>query len=321
MRDDYGQGQNEHQQQQQPLKRSRMDGDHGGRYSYSSSDRGGWYERSGRSDYRTRNSDGGQARGNHNGVGGNLGGGISDRHGRGNNGRISHVPSQGYEYHRQQDPRMGNEKYPPQLDRSRDGNRSRDHDRDWDRDRTRDRNRDREGDRDRDHNRDHNRDYDRGHDRDQDHGHKGNRLLDHQRSRGDTPERQASSRENRNRPSSASSPLPSSSTNSSLSNNASSSSKAAGSSSSSSTFHRSAPEKTRVKTPFGYRCELANLSLKLNVAALRSELLMSRIESLDSMVFKVKDGIVVNEGIKNEEPILSEEVKAAIADVALANTA
>ena len=72
-------------------------------------------------------------------------------------------------------------------------------------------------------------------------------------------------------------------------------------------------EKTRIKTPFGYRCELANLELKANLAALRSELLSSRIESLDSMVFKVRNGIVTNEGVKTEEPILSDEVKAVIA--------
>ena len=68
-----------------------------------------------------------------------------------------------------------------------------------------------------------------------------------------------------------------------------------------------------MKTPFGYRCELANLTLKANLAAMRSDLLSSRIECLESMSFEIHNGIVSNEGEKNEEPVLSDEIKAAIA--------
>ena len=40
-----------------------------------------------------------------------------------------------------------------------------------------------------------------------------------------------------------------------------------------------------------------------------SELLSSRIENLDSMLFEVKNGIG-NEGVKTEEPVLSDEVSS-----------
>ena len=130
-------------------------------------------------------------------------------------------------------------------------------------------------------------------------------------------------------PRSSSTPsLQSSSSNSSVkSRNASNSSSRSVPSSESSSRSQSAPlsssggrsrstgSKFRVKTPFGYRCELANLQLKANLAALRSELLSSRIENLDSMLFEVKNGIVTNEGVKTEEPVLSDEVKAAMKEL------
>jgi hypothetical protein len=71
------------------------------------------------------------------------------------------------------------------------------------------------------------------------------------------------------------------------------------------------------KTGFEHRCDLALLSLRSDLASLRSEHLLSRIDSLKAMVFEDNEnGVIVNVGVSHPEPpplLQSKPTAAAIA--------